>query len=134
MSTKYKKPDDVPNKIISERLYELADLIRDNDKDCLNREFTMRIPAELDRDPDLVMLTASKRILDFEKENQALKEKIIQLDFKLVAYVGNEAVLKDAIERIYALLSDGFTNADGQALDIDSQYLIDALEIAERLK
>ena len=73
-------------------------------------------------------------VMMLKEENQALKEKIIQLDVKLSTSVGNEAVLRGSIERIYALLSDGFTNADGQALDIKSQYLIDALEIAERFK
>ena len=68
------------------------------------------------------------------KENEQLKDKIIQLDVKLALSVGNEAILKEAINKIYTALNDGFTNADGQALDIESRYLIDALEIAEQFK
>ena len=36
--------------------------------DEIDREFTMRVPAELDRDPDLVLSQAAKRIRDLESQ------------------------------------------------------------------
>lgn len=60
MSTRYKRSADVPNTILAERLKELANIIATGK---LGSEFTMRVPAELDRDADLVMAEAANRLL-----------------------------------------------------------------------
>ena len=57
MSTIYKNSKDVPMEVLLERLDELADAAR-NGRETQDREFTMRIPAECDRDADLVISQA----------------------------------------------------------------------------
>lgn len=66
MSTRYKIADEVPSTIICKRLEELSDAVTEGDAG-LRREFYMRIPAECDRDADLVLSAAAKRIRDLEK-------------------------------------------------------------------
>lgn len=70
MSTKYKHRDRVPTEVLAARLDELADVVAarmKGDPAPMYREFTCRIPAELDRDPDLVLSTAAKRLREFEE-------------------------------------------------------------------
>jgi hypothetical protein len=67
MSTNYKSGNDVPNEVLSSRLYELSKAVTEG-KDAVSREFTMRVPAELDRDADLVLYEASRRIKEFDSE------------------------------------------------------------------
>lgn len=66
MSTKYKEAAAVPTSILAERLKQLSDAIIHRDMG----ELTMRIPAELDRDADLVLTEASRRLLEFEEINK----------------------------------------------------------------
>lgn len=61
MSRKYGLGDRVPNEVLAKRLDELSDAITHRGEDW-EREFTMRVPAELDRDADLVMAEAAKRL------------------------------------------------------------------------
>lgn len=56
MSNKYKHGDSVPPWELADRLDELAYAITRGDL----RQFVMRIPAELDYCPDLVMRQAAK--------------------------------------------------------------------------
>lgn len=58
MSNFYKHAKDVPTTAIIARLKELAIAVSDRKLD----EFTMRIPAELDRDADLVLSIAADRL------------------------------------------------------------------------
>jgi len=70
MSTKYKYNDRVPSSVLANRLDELADAVvarMKGDSGPMDREFTCRIPAELDRDPDLVLSQAAKRLREFEE-------------------------------------------------------------------
>ena len=66
MSTKYKHGEYVPTEILADRLDELADAVTKG-RDSINSEFTMRVPAELDRDPDLVMSEAAKRLREISE-------------------------------------------------------------------
>ena len=61
MSTKYKHPKEVPLQVIVARLRELATAITKG-RDSQEREFTMSIPAERDRDADIVINEAANRI------------------------------------------------------------------------
>jgi hypothetical protein len=61
MSTKYKSSKDVPLDAIVARLKELSDAIIQG-REAQASEFTMRIPAECDRDADLVLSEAANRI------------------------------------------------------------------------
>lgn len=60
MSVKYQSKD-VPDGVLADRLDELADIVSGN-RERIGAEFTMRIPAECDRDADLVMAEAARRI------------------------------------------------------------------------
>lgn len=60
MSTKYKKSSEVPTTELCDRLEFLSRTISDGRVD--DGEFTMRIPAEVDRDADLVLMEASRRL------------------------------------------------------------------------
>ena len=62
MSNKYKHGDRVPTKVLAYRLDELA---KDVTKADLS-QFVMRIPAELDRCPDLVMSQSAERLRALE--------------------------------------------------------------------
>ena len=70
MSNKYKDCDEVPNEALCKRLKELSKAVTKG-REGLHREFTMRIPAELDRDADLVLSIAARRI---ESLRQQLEE------------------------------------------------------------
>ena len=62
MSIKYNKPEDVPNAVLRERLNALSDAVA-RGKAAIADEFTRRIPAEVDRDADIVLAEAARRIL-----------------------------------------------------------------------
>lgn len=64
MSTKYKDVSEVPTSVLAERLEELANAVANNNMS----EFTMRIPAEVDHDADIVIKEAAKR-LEFYRRN-----------------------------------------------------------------
>lgn len=59
MSNTYKHGNDVPVEVLATRLDQLSDAVTKNNMN----EFTMRVPAELDRDADLVLMSASERLL-----------------------------------------------------------------------
>ena len=61
MSRQYKKSSDIPTEVLCARLIELAKAVS-RGKATVLREFTMRIPAELDRDADLVLSEAARRL------------------------------------------------------------------------
>ena len=58
MSRKYKEGDYIPSEVLAKRLDELSNAVAENKLD----EFTMRIPVERDRDADVVLAEAAKRI------------------------------------------------------------------------
>ena len=106
MTTKYNKPEEVPTEILVKRLDELSDAVAarmQGNNAKFQREFTCRIPAELDRDADLVLNGAAmriselvKRIAKLEKYNLALaneshakSERIAELE----AYLDNVKTL-----------------------------------------
>jgi hypothetical protein len=68
MSNKYKTEKEVPTRVICDRLDELSNAVVDG-REAINREFGMRIPAELDYDADLVLSTAAKRLREMDVEN-----------------------------------------------------------------
>ena len=61
MTQKYEKSSEVPSYVIADRLYALALAITEG-RDAVAREFTMRVPAELDRDADVVLAEAAHRL------------------------------------------------------------------------
>ncbi len=61
MSTKYTKPVQVPGAVLAKRLEEISEAVTKKGEDR-DRELTMRVPAELDRDADLVLSEAAQRL------------------------------------------------------------------------
>jgi len=66
MSNKYKLGDKIPSDVLCKRLRELSHAVT-RGRDGMS-EFTMRIPAEIDRDADFILGYAAKRIEDLEKK------------------------------------------------------------------
>ena len=66
MSNKYCSGDRVPNDVLANRLDELSEAITKG-SEYISREFTMRVPAELDHDADLVLSQAAERLRGFEQ-------------------------------------------------------------------
>lgn len=65
MSRNYKQSEDIPNGVLAKRLEELSDAVvarMHGKKHVFDNEFTCRIPAELDRDADLVLMESAKRL------------------------------------------------------------------------
>ena len=80
MSTKYKHPKEVPLQVIVARLRELATVITKG-RDSQEREFTMSIPAECDRDADIVINEAANRI-------GALQSQVAELESMVKVFRG----------------------------------------------
>ena len=76
MSKKYKHGDEVPNDVLANRLEELSNEIT---KGNLS-QFVMRVPAELDYCPDLVMSTAARRLKELEAKDKLLSEVKLTID------------------------------------------------------
>lgn len=78
MSTKYQHGDKVPTEVLAKRLDELSDAvvtIMQGYSKMFLREFTCRIPVELDRDADVVLSESALRLSEQEKQIAALKSK-----------------------------------------------------------
>ena len=73
MSTKYQSSSEVPLKDLITRLNQLSDAVV-NDRDRV--EFTMRIPAECDRDADLVISEAAVRLQRQDEQIKDCKAKL----------------------------------------------------------
>ncbi len=61
MSTQYKDRSEVPTAALIARLKEIAHAVTQG-RDAIARECSMRVPAELDRDMDLVCAEAARRL------------------------------------------------------------------------
>ena len=72
MSRTYRSGEAVPSSVLIQRLHEIASVISKGDY----HELTMRIPAEVDRDADLVVSEAGMRLKRLGEENAKLRERI----------------------------------------------------------
>jgi hypothetical protein len=110
MSNIYKTAGDVPNEVLAKRLIELGHLVGEQNF----RDFTMSVPAELDRDADLVLsmaghrlLTQQKRIAELEAQSQwvsvedRLPDELVPVELQGQPY-GNKGVM-----HTYAFLYNG---------------------------
>jgi len=76
MSNKYKHGDVVPTMVLALRLKDLAKNITKPKKGTSDwSEFYMSIPAQLDRDADLVLGESGRRLLELEQELKAAREE-----------------------------------------------------------
>lgn len=74
MSTKYMLGKDVPTEVIADRLDYLSEVVANRrPHDRVDREFTMRIPAEVDRDADLVLSEAATRLREMSAQVEEMQ-------------------------------------------------------------
>lgn len=104
MSTLYKSSKDVPAEVLVARLDQLADVVSSK-RERIDAEFTMRIPAEVDRDADLVMSEAAVRLEALQAECESLRAKT-SLSLGVGDGTGNLFVHGDydSIKRVQALI------------------------------
>lgn len=100
MSTQYQSSRDVPSAVLAKRLDELAEVVS-NRRDRIGAEFTIRIPAECDRDADLVMAEAASRLRSMSELVEALKAADDYLSDNPFNEIGSRSILhrqmKDAL-------------------------------------
>lgn len=97
MSNKYKHGDRVPSNVLAQRLDELAEAVTKGNL----HQFVMRVPAELDRDADLVLSQAAGRLLELSEVKLLLRNyKHIVNELALLNPDNTDAVidLQDSIE------------------------------------
>ena len=99
MSTQYKDRSEVPTSALVARLKEIAHAVTQG-RDAIARECSMRVPAELDRDMDLVCAEAARRL---------------ELAYAPSSTV--EVVPREVMERVRAFLSGIIRQA------IDDRYM-----------
>jgi hypothetical protein len=76
-------PDNAALRRLADRLRQLSLAVTEGRK-AVSREFTMRIPAEPERDADLVLSTASdclRKFADYRQENPAQRDDVARLNF-----------------------------------------------------
>lgn len=105
MSTLYQSSKDVPTEVLAARLNELADVVAQK-RDRIGAEFTMRIPAECDRDADLVMSESAVRLEALQAKCEKLRK-----DAERYRYI------KKGNQWIVAATQTGF-HVDGEELDV----------------
>lgn len=126
MSTKYKDSRYVPTSVLCDRLDELVYAIvarMNGNESKFDNEFTVRIPAECDRDADLVLSAASRRLRELSKEGDAWKK------FKDMESECKELVDETPIERLRFFCSYAMKSQDW----IDVEQLFDALNVTDNL-
>lgn len=119
MSLTYKQGDRVPSEVLCVRLQELANCIGQG-PDAVRREFTMRVPAELDRDADIVICEAARRIMKLE---EALKDSLRVLG----GFEMSKSALTNALESGREALSGSRFSAGGAAYPLTWDVKIEAI-------
>lgn len=79
MSNQYKVGDCVPDEVLAARVNYLIDCITGKlrlSDSGFRHEFSMRIPAELDRDADLVLAELLKRLEKLRRVERAAKNMV----------------------------------------------------------
>jgi len=96
MSNQYKIGDSVPSEILCARLREIVHAITagDGGKSIL-RECVMRVPAEIDRDADLVISGSARRI-------EALTARVKKLEDCLQYIIGERRIHGHVVDGIVA--------------------------------
>jgi len=89
MSNKYKHGDRVPNEVLAARLDELAKDVSNG----ITGQFVMRVPAEMDFCPDLVMSESANRL----RESDLVMEEIQRLRCLEDSYDTEEQVLAELL-------------------------------------
>lgn len=98
MSNDYKISKDVPDNVLIKRLDTLSDAITRGETGL--GEFTMRIPAEVDRDADLILSEAAQRLKRFSRENKIMRkalEKISKSTILTYSLLDADRVLSEVL-------------------------------------
>ena len=77
MSNKYKNSKDVPDQVIIDRLMELSHA--STTRESLLKEFTLTIPVQLDRDPDVVLSIAADRLQELNQWKSKVMSRVIDI-------------------------------------------------------
>jgi hypothetical protein len=77
MSEKYSTSSEVPTEILVTRLDQLADAVTKGANGT--GQFTMSVPAQVDRDADIVLVEAGIRLTALRTENEQLREALKHL-------------------------------------------------------
>ncbi len=109
MSTKYQSSSEVPLKDLITRLNQLSDAVV-NDRDRV--EFTMRIPAECDRDADLVISEAAVRL---QRQDEQIKDYKAKLG--LISIAADEGNLEKVKELIPPSCADVVRELQAEAVE-----------------
>ena len=87
VSETYKKTEEVPTCVLCERLEVLSTAVTKG-RDGIEKEFDMRVPAAVDRDADLVLSEASKRLTEQTGEIERLQTALTPSGTTKQAYIG----------------------------------------------
>lgn len=83
MTTKYEIGREVPLEILTKRLDEISDEIIAG-----KTSYTMRVPAEVDFCPDLVIAEAARRLTELQKVAEDLAETVLKQAIKISLIFG----------------------------------------------
>lgn len=108
MSSKYNDGKDVPAEKLAERLAELSDAVT-RGRDKLLSECTMRVPAEPDRDADLVLAEAAKRLREQAAAGTRPEAARSRADFSFAQLFDGRrrSGLSEIEDRLFEYLLDG---------------------------
>lgn len=110
MSTKYRDSADVPTDVIVARLRRLVGAITGG-RESMDGEFTMRVPAECDRDADLVLAEAARRLEQAEARVAELEDALVwalgKLSIEVPVTGGNVSYIRAFEKADKALSSNG---------------------------
>lgn len=113
MSTIYRESKDVPTNVLCDRLDELARAVTQG-REAKEQEFTMRVPAELDRDADLVLSEAAKRLR--AAIQPAAQPEPVTSDDELIAIIREDYRMAEiALENEISNLRESLAHADARA-------------------
>lgn len=101
MTTDYKRSNLVPTETLVARLNELATAVTEG-PDSVRRNFTMRVPAEVDRDADLVISEAARRIAALEAEKVLLKGQLLLTSHDINNIAARLVVTSKHFEPLYS--------------------------------
>lgn len=87
-----------PHERLVGRLRELADAVT-HGRDVVAREFTMRVPAEPERDADMVLSNAADELDRLRAENEALRAALQAADHRVVYGVWASGYSYDIFQR-----------------------------------
>lgn len=99
MSNKYEYGEVVPTEVLAGRLSELSQAVI-NGKEAIEREFTKRIPAELDRDADLVLSSSAERMLALEAELDQRHAQLNEMNVRVKHFSEKNSQLEAEVERL----------------------------------